>query len=99
MAPYFRFDIPCAITTTTTTTTTTAPPCYCYTVLADSGTTTITYYRCSDGTGINSQILSGESGSFCSRSTPVYFSGATPTIFACTSVVNCTANIQCSNCT
>jgi hypothetical protein len=99
MAPYFRFNIPCATTTTTTTTTTTAPPCYCYTIIAENGSTTVSYSRCSDGATINLPIASTESGSVCSRDTPVYVSGATPYIFACTSVVNCTANIQCNNCT
>ena len=99
MAPYFRFNIPCATTTTTTTTTTTAPPCYCYTILADSGTTTVSYSRCNDGATTNLTVNSAASSSVCSRDTPVYVSGATPTIFACSSITDCTANIQCRNCT
>ena len=99
MAPYFRFDIPCAITTTTTTTTTTAPPCYCYNILADNGTCTIDYYRCSDGATINLQVLSGNTAYVCSRSTPVYSTGGIPTITACSSTVNCTSNANCNGCT
>jgi hypothetical protein len=99
MAPYFRFNVPCAITTTTTTTTTTAPPCYCYSILADNGTTTISYSRCNDGVTVNLQVLSGNTGYVCSRSTPVYVSGAIPTITACSSTVSCTSNAVCNGCT
>jgi hypothetical protein len=99
MAPYFRFNVPCAITTTTTTTTTTAPPCYCYSILADNGTTTISYSRCNDGVTVNLQVLSGNTGYVCSRATPVYVSGAIPTITACSSTVNCTSNAGCNGCT
>jgi len=99
MAPYFRFNVPCAITTTTTTTTTTAPPCYCYTIIAENGTTTISYSRCNDGAIVNLEVLSAETAHVCSRDTPVYVSGAIPTIFACSSTVDCTENINCNGCT
>lgn len=100
MAPYFRFEIPCAITTTTTTTTTTAPPCYCYTITAENGATTVAYSRCSDGATINLPLASTETQQVCSRDMPVYVSGALdPIIVACSSVVNCTANAQCNGCT
>jgi hypothetical protein len=99
MAPYFRFNIPCAITTTTTTTTTTAPPCYCYTIIAENGTTTISYSRCNDGATVNLEVLSAETAYVCSRDTPIYVSGAIPTIIACSSTVNCTENVNCNGCT
>jgi hypothetical protein len=99
MAPYFRFNIPCAITTTTTTTTTTAPPCYCYTIVAENGATTASYSRCNDGAIINLPITSSGTAYVCSRDIPVQVGGALPNIFACSSTTVCTSNIQCNGCT
>jgi hypothetical protein len=100
MAPYFRFSVPCAITTTTTTTTTTAPPCYCFgAFISDGGSTsTIEYSRCSDGALIQVGVTAPNTRYVCSRGTPTYVSGASTSIFQCTTPGSCSANAECIGC-
>jgi hypothetical protein len=86
---------------TTTSTTTIAPTCYCFGILAETGTTTISYQRCNDGVTVNLEVLSGQTANVCSRFTPILVSGATPTIFGCNIggfPQECTANANCIGC-
>ena len=97
MAPYFRFNVPCAETTTTTTT---APPCYCFfAFISDGGSTsTIEYSRCSDGALVQIGVTAPNIRYVCSRGTPIYISGASTSISQCSTPSSCTVNGDCGGC-